>query len=108
LTALFLTSPGVEKEVIASISKSMDNIPFTSHLERLVIGTAIHCKRRAGELKGSIEMLEDRKLPYDMTQAAKNKMEKLQTYEFAKKFIERKPNGWEEIINIILQETKGE
>ena len=30
---------GVTEEVVTSISKSMDNIPFTSHLDRLVTGS---------------------------------------------------------------------
>ena len=48
---------GVSEQVISSISASMDGISFKCHLERLVIGTALHCTRRAAELKGSIEML---------------------------------------------------
>lgn len=45
---------GVADEVVASVSKSMDGISFTSHLDRLVTGSALHCTRRAAELKGSI------------------------------------------------------
>ena len=92
---------GVTEEVVESISKSMDGIPFTSHLDRLVVGSAIHCKRRAGELKGSIEMLKEANIDSYMTESSMKKLESLEKYEFAKRFIDRKPEGWKEIIEII-------
>ena len=97
---------GVEEEVVASLSKSLDNIPFTSHLDRLVTGTAIHCTRRAAELKGSIALLEEKQLTTDMTAASKHKTEALAAYKFAERFIERKPDGWKEIISLMEQEAK--
>jgi len=92
---------GVTEEVVESISKSMDGIPFTSHLDRLVVGSAIHCKRRAGELKGSIEMLKEANIDSYMTESSMKKLESLEKYEFAKRFIDRKPEGWKEIIETI-------
>lgn len=92
---------GVSKEVVASISKSMDNIPFTSHLDRLVTGSALHCVRRASELKGSIAMLSEASLAPDMTVATKHRLEALAPYEFAKRYVESKPAGWQEIIEAI-------
>lgn len=89
---------GVTDEVIGSISKSMDNIPFTNHLDRLVIGSAIHCKRRADELKGSIAMLEEVNLDSSMTESAMHRLQDLEKYEFAKRYIEEKPSSWQEII----------
>src|SRR5699024_7797560 len=61
---------GVSDDVISTISKTMDNTPFTSHLDRLVIGSAIHYERRADELKGSVEMLEDVNLDSSITEAS--------------------------------------
>lgn len=92
---------GVSDEVVASIGKSMDNIPFTSHLDRLVTGSALHCTRRAAELKGSVAMLSEAKLSSEMTTAAKHRLEALEPYEFAKKYVGRKPGGWQEIIETI-------
>ena len=40
----------VSEEIVASLSKSLDGIPFTKHLDRLVTGSALHCKRRAAEM----------------------------------------------------------
>lgn len=92
---------GVSDEVVASIGKSMDNIPFTSHLDRLVTGSALHCARRAAELKGSVAMLSEAKLSSEMTAAAKHRLEALEPYEFAKKYVDKKPGGWQEIIETI-------
>ncbi|WMJ83714.1 DUF1932 domain-containing protein [Oscillospiraceae bacterium LTW-04] len=94
-------SYGVSDEVIASISKSMDNIPFTSHLDRLVTGSALHCTRRAAELKGSIDMLSEVNISSEMTKATKNRLEALEKYEFSKRFIDIKPSGWSDIISAI-------
>lgn len=92
---------GVEEEVVSSISKSMDNIPFTNHLDRLVTSTAIHCRRRADELKGSIAMLKEAGLDDDMAKAAKLRHEKLEPYNFAARYVDNHPKGWKEIINTI-------
>lgn len=89
---------GVVDEVVGSIAKSMDKTPFTSHLDRLVTGSAIHSTRRAAELKGSISMLEEAGLDSSMTTAAKERLQSLEAFEFAKKYIETKPNGWQDII----------
>lgn len=97
----------VTSEVIASISKSMDNIPFTSHLDRLVISSAIHCKRRADELTGSILMLEEAGLDSSMTNSAKHRLQSLERYDFARKYIEEKPSSWQEIINSLRDEKEG-
>lgn len=95
---------GVTDEVISSISVSMDNIPFSNHLNRLVTGSALHCVRRAAELKGSIELLSDKSISSDMTAAAKRRLEGLEPYGFSHRYVERKPKGWQEIIETIREE----
>ena len=95
---------GVSDEVVASVGKSMDGIPFTSHLDRLVTGSALHCTRRAAEMKGSIAMLEEAKLSAEMTAATKHRLEALEPYEFAKRYVDHKPAGWQEIIEAIRVE----
>lgn len=92
---------GVADEVISSISKSMDGIPFTSHLDRLVTGSAIHCHRRAAELKGSIAMLKECGLGAEMTTATKEKLNNLEPYRFAELFVDKKPEGWKDITDIM-------
>ena len=92
---------GVSDEVVSSVAKSLDGIPFTNHLDRLVTGTALHCTRRAAELKGSVAMLEEAKLAPEMTLAAKHRHEMLEAYKFAEKYVDRKPAGWQDIIEAI-------
>ena len=99
------TAYGVEEEVIASLGKSMDGTAFASHLDRLVKGTGIHCTRRAAELKGSLQMLADKNSPADMTAAAKHRTEALEKYEFAKRFVEKQPEGWRDIIGVMRAEN---
>jgi 3-hydroxyisobutyrate dehydrogenase-like beta-hydroxyacid dehydrogenase len=92
---------GVSDEVIASVGESMDESSFTSNLDRLVTGSAIHCQRRAAELKGSITMLEDKGIGAEMTVATKRKLENLVPYKFAERYVTHKPAGWPEIIDIL-------
>lgn len=91
----------VTDEIVTSIGKSMDGIPFTQHLDRLVIGSALHCKRRAAELKGSIAMLEEEGIMSEMTVSTKHRLEALEPYQFAEKYVGGKPKSFAEIIEAI-------
>lgn len=94
----------VTDQVVSSLAKSMDNIPFESHLNRLIIGTAIHAKRRAEELKGSIQMLEECALDCSMTAASRRKHERVEACRFNERYAQSKPSGYGEIIEA-LQKT---
>lgn len=91
----------VSDQVIKSIGESLDGIKFEDHINRLVTGTAIHAHRRAAELEGSINMLKEAGLCYDMTIASQKRHEMLEPYGFAEIFIDSKPQGWKEIIDIV-------
>ena len=71
----------------------------------MVTGTAIHCTRRAAELKGSIAMLEESHLVPEMVTAAKHCHEALAEYRFAEKYVTEKPKGYAEIIEAIRPES---
>ena len=92
---------GVSDEIVASLSKSLDGIPFQNHLDRLVTSTALHCTRRAAELKGSVAMQEEAGLNPEMTLASKHGHEALAKYDFAARYIDTKPTRWQEIIEAI-------
>lgn len=94
----------VTDEIVASIGKSMDGIPFSQHLDRLIIGSALHAKRRAAEMKGSIAMLEEEKLSSEMTTATKHRLEDLIPYNFAEKYVGSKPKNFSEVIEAIRPE----
>nr|WP_321501366.1 DUF1932 domain-containing protein [uncultured Dethiosulfovibrio sp.] len=97
---------GVSDQVVSSISKSMDGTDFKSHLNRLVTGTAIHCHRRGAELKGSIAMLEESSINADMTEATKHRLENMEQFKFAERFIDNAPKGWQEIIEIMRENRR--
>lgn len=91
----------VTEEVVTSLAASLDGIPFTKHLDRLVTGTAIHAARRAEEVKGSIQMLEECELDSSVAKAAVSKHELLARYCFVDRFARSKPKGWKEIIELM-------
>ena len=88
----------VSNEVIRSISHSLDNIPFTEHLDRMVVGTVIHAARRAKELQGSIDMLTYKNLDSSMSLAAKKKHEMLAKCGFMGNSAVDKPISWMDVI----------
>lgn len=96
----------VTDQVVASLAQSMDGIPFTSHLDRLVTGTAIHARRRADELKGSVKMMQECALDHSMASAAQEKHERLVPYAFNERYAQSKPSGYGEIIRILQEEKK--
>ena len=55
----------------------------------------------AAELKGSIAMLEECGYTAGMTEATKAKLEGLEKYGFAERYVDRKPGGWKEIVDVI-------
>ncbi len=94
---------GVSQEVTASLAASMDSVPFLDHLDRLVTGSAIHARRRADELEGSLAMLEEAGLDGSMTRAARDRLRGLEGFAFDRIFLGQKPSGWAEIIEIMRQ-----
>jgi len=92
---------GISEEVVSSISKSLDNIPFVNHLDRLVASSAVHCRRRTVELGGSAEMLREGDIPSRMTMAAKEWLEALGRYDFSSG-----PKSWREIVEVIRKTEK--
>ncbi len=98
---------GVSDRVIASIGGMLDKTPFAESIDYHIVSTAIHAKRRGGELDGSIEMLDDRGLRHTMTEAARGWHELLAGYHFADRGIDYDRCGWREIIHA-LDEPAGE
>ena len=88
----------VTDQVISSLAETIDATPFIPTLNRLVTGTAIHCKRRAAELKGSVEMLDEAGLEPEIVTAAKHIHEALDQYRFAEKNVDAKLKTWEDVI----------
>lgn len=95
----------IEELVLDSISETMDSKSFKETMNRLVTGTSIHALRRSIELDGSIQMLEASNLNSVMSKAAKNKLERLATFNLKEKFKGQKPNHWLEVIKACKEEN---
>lgn len=93
----------VEHQVISSLSDTIDSKSFEETMNRLVTGSALHAKRRAVELLGTIEMLDEAEIDASMSRAAQKKLEKLADFHFAERFGGVKPASWEEVIDVMQQ-----
>ena len=89
---------GVTEEVTKSIVESMDGIPFEEHLTRMIVGTAIHAKRRTGEVKGSVELCEEAGLPHNISDGTVLWHERISEYNLGAKYSANRPKGWREVI----------
>ncbi|MEK5060700.1 3-hydroxyisobutyrate dehydrogenase [Paenibacillus sp. FSL H7-0326] len=94
---------GVEDQAISSLSQTLDSKSFEETMNRLVTGSALHAKRRAGELLGSIEMLDSVHIDASMSRAAQQKLEKLADLNFFERFDGTKPASWKEVIEVMHQ-----
>ncbi|QRF32054.1 NAD(P)-dependent oxidoreductase [Bacillus safensis] len=93
----------VEHQVISSLSDTMDSKNFEETMNRLVTGSALHAKRRAIELLGSIKMLDEAEVDASMSRAAQQKLERLADFQFVERFNGKKPASWEEVIDVMQQ-----
>ena len=93
----------VEHQVISSLSDTIDSKSFEETMNRLVTGSALHAKRRAVELLGSIDMLDEAKIDASMSGVAEEKLERLADFHFAERFDGVKPASWEEVIDVMQQ-----
>ncbi|WP_342467653.1 prephenate dehydrogenase/arogenate dehydrogenase family protein [Bacillus sp. FSL W8-0629] len=91
----------VEHQVISSLSDTIDSKSFEETMNRLVTGSALHAKRRAVELLGTIEMLDEAEIDASMSRAAQKKLERLADFHFAERFGGVKPASWEEVIDVM-------
>ncbi len=87
--------------VITSIAETMNKTDFEGTMSRLVMGTAIHSGRRAGEMEGVIQMLDDLDLNNDMSLATKNTLEKITDTDIRNHFVDNSPDSWHDVINYL-------
>lgn len=92
----------IEDYVLPSLSENLDSKTFLQTMNRLVTGTSIHAERRAIELEGSLEMLNDAGIDASMTIAAINKHRLVAGYGLKEKFQGKTPKEWAEVIKEIL------
>lgn len=87
---------GVTDTVIKSISNSVDEVSFEYTINRLLTSGAIHAERRAHELVGSIEMMNEYNVEPIMSKAARAKLEWLAEKKLNEIFEGKTPNCFKE------------
>ncbi|WP_437183552.1 DUF1932 domain-containing protein [Shouchella xiaoxiensis] len=87
----------VSTEVIDSLEETMDSHSFKDTLNRLVTGSAVHAKRRAFELQGSIDMLQEAGMDATLTAAAKAKLDELAQVASFEQGRET-PSSWQDVL----------
>ncbi|MDD2397359.1 MAG: DUF1932 domain-containing protein [Bacteroidales bacterium] len=87
---------GVTDRVIQSISSTVDDVSFEYTINRLLTSGAIHAERRAHELTGSIEMMNEYNIEPIMSEAAKIKLEWLAEKRLNEVFKGKTPNSFKE------------
>ncbi|SEM50450.1 3-hydroxyisobutyrate dehydrogenase [Terribacillus saccharophilus] len=97
---------GVEEQAIRSIDETMNAKTFVETMNRLVTGSALHAKRRAVELGGSIEMLQESNLDASISIAAQKKLERLAELDIPEKYKGRKPDTWEEVLALLMDKNE--
>ncbi|VVM32955.1 DUF1932 domain-containing protein [Terribacillus sp. AE2B 122] len=97
---------GVEEPAIRSIDETMNAKTFVETMNRLVTGSALHAKRRAVELSGSIEMLQGSNLDASISIAAQKKLERLAELNIPDRYKGSKPDTWEEILALLMKENE--
>lgn len=91
----------VEDIVTESIFETMSNKDFKKIMNRLVTGTAIHSKRRAVELQGTLDILDAANINSAMTKAAKEKLDIITSYDLRDKFNGENPKSWQKVIEAL-------
>lgn len=94
----------VEDDAISSINETMNAKTFVETMNRLVTGSALHAKRRAIELGGSIEMLKGSHIDASISIAAQKKLERLADLNIPEKYNGNKPESWEEVLDLLIKE----
>ena len=97
----------LEEQVVASIGKTIDGIPFEETLSRMAVGIAVHGKRRADEVRGSVEMCEELGIPSDMSKSAILWHERMAAYNLGPKYSANRPKSWREVVADIISLEEG-
>ncbi|MBM7839082.1 3-hydroxyisobutyrate dehydrogenase-like beta-hydroxyacid dehydrogenase [Alkalihalobacillus xiaoxiensis] len=93
----------VADQVLTSIKGTMEANPFEQVVNQLVTGTAIHSKRRAIELEGSLELLTELGMNHLMTEASKAKLDYISQFELRNAFQGTRPDDWQEVVQVIAK-----
>ncbi len=92
---------GVTDRVIESISNTVDEVSFEYTINRLLTSGAIHAERRAHELIGSIEMMNEYDVEPIMSTAAKGKLDWFASKNLNEVFKGETPKSFKDFIEYL-------
>lgn len=95
------TKTGLTDRVIKSISSTVDEASFEYTINRLLTSGAIHAERRAQELIGSVELLEEYDIYPLMSKAAKEKLDWFASKDLNKKFKGKTPEHFKDFVKML-------
>jgi len=88
----------VEHLVLKSSSATMDAQPFEQVAKYHVTGSSIHAERHLHEMESVVEMLESMHVNPVMTKATCERLKWLASMDLKRKFGDRTPEDWQEIV----------
>ncbi|WP_400163327.1 DUF1932 domain-containing protein [Brevibacillus sp. TJ4] len=92
---------GIEREIVASISKTFGSQPMEALMNLLLTRTAIHAERRVAEMTDVIETLRDNNLEHAMSRAARDTLQHLVDLGVKEYFDSTRPDHYLQVIEAI-------
>ncbi|MBP2076912.1 NAD(P)-dependent oxidoreductase [Oceanobacillus polygoni] len=89
----------VEDEVIESLKETIESTPFDKTVDQLVTGTSIHSERRAFEIEGSVQLLENLGLDAKMATVTKEKLNYITNFGLREAFNSERPKNWQIVVD---------
>lgn len=97
---------GVANQVLESILKFFETKPLPDLMHMFITTNAIHCKRRAEEIKSIAEMLEDQCIENTMSRASFEKLMWISSLGMEQYFNGVVPKETQEVFDILSLKTK--
>jgi 3-hydroxyisobutyrate dehydrogenase-like beta-hydroxyacid dehydrogenase len=94
---------GIEKEIMASIGRSLTSRPFEEFANLLLTRTAIHAERRVTEMSEVLETLADLELDDTMSKATRSKLQSLVDLDLRGKFHGEPPAHYGDVIREMIK-----
>jgi 3-hydroxyisobutyrate dehydrogenase-like beta-hydroxyacid dehydrogenase len=89
---------GVEKVIVEGFEETYGNQSFEGVINRNFGSTITHAERREHEMDNVLDLLHSEGLPDTMSQAAKAKLQWIQSAKLKDRFPNGLPNKWQEVL----------
>ena len=109
LTALLLETltashkAGVDTEIMASLSNTLNNHPFEELVNMLLTRTSVAAERRVAEMSEVISTLQEMGVDYSASLATRGKLQALVALELKTHFNHKAPEHYTQVLDAIVQ-----